>query len=211
MPMTSKGQKTRNRILTAAARRFRKQGMASTSVGDVMREAGLTHGGFYLHFESKEQLEAEAFSSATTVNRRSWFQGIGETEASRRLERLVRRYLNRPHRDRPDEGCPFASLAGEVAHSESESLRESYERELNRSAFSLAEELQGSDRGSRGDRALAILALCIGGILMSRAVRSRRLSDRILRACRKYILEAEGALAIPSSARKREEEGRSKP
>ncbi len=190
MPSSKRGENTRNAILEAASRRFRSRGLAASSVSDIMHDANLTHGGFYLHFESKEQLEAEAFSSATQGNRRRWFANLNQTPSSRRLERLIRRYLSPVHRDSPAEGCPFASLAGEIAVSDSEELRETYETELKQSAAAMAAEIKGGTQRDRMDKTLALLALCIGGLMMSRAVKSRRLSDRILRACRAFALES---------------------
>lgn len=199
MPLSKRGERTRETILEAASRRFRERGLAASSVGEIMRDAGLTHGGFYLHFDSKTELEAEAFSTATRGNRRRWFAGLNQTEPERRLERLVRRYLSPAHREGPAEGCPFASLAGEIAAGGSDELREAYERELKKSAAGVAEQVDGRTRGERMDRALGVLAVCIGGIMMARAVRSRRLSDRILRACRKFALESGAAIPALSA------------
>lgn len=197
MALSKRGARTRRTILEAASRRFRANGLAASSVGEIMRDAGLTHGGFYLHFDSKTELEAEAFSNATRGNRRRWFSGLDQTETPRRFERLLKRYLNPVHRDGPAEGCPFASLGGEIAAGGSDELRDAYERELKRSAAGVADHVSGRTPTDRTDRALAILALCIGGIVMARAVRSRRLSDRILRVCRNFALEAEAEQRAP--------------
>lgn len=193
MALSKRGSRTRETILQAASRRFRERGLSASSVGEIMRDAGLTHGGFYLHFDSKTELEAEAFSTATRGNRRRWFAGLKDTEPERRVEQLVRRYLSPLHRDGPAEGCPFASLAGEIAASGSDELRGAYEQELKRSAAGVAENVGGKTRADRMDRALGLLAVCIGGILMARAVRSPRLSNRILRACRNFAIEFQPA------------------
>jgi len=197
MPLSRRGERTRETILEAASRRFRERGLAASSVGEIMKDAGLTHGGFYLHFDSKTELEAEAFSTATKGNRRRWFAGLKLTEPERRMECRVRRYLSPIHRDSPAEGCPFASLAGEIAAAGSDELRHAYERELKRSTAGMAENIDGETRAGRMDRALGILAVCIGGLMMARAVRSRRLSDRILRACRNLAIEAAAVSATP--------------
>lgn len=193
MPHSRRGERTRETILQAASRRFRERGLAASSVGEIMRDAGLTHGGFYLHFDSKAELEAEAFSTATRGNRRRWFAGLKQTEPEHRVERLMRRYLSPAHRDGPAEGCPFASLGGEIAAAGSDELRDAYEQELKRSAAGVAENVGDRTRTERMDRALGLLAVCIGGLMMARAVRSRRLSDRILRACRNFALESAAA------------------
>lgn len=198
MNTSARGERTREKILAAAGRRLRSLGMAGTTVNEVMRDAGMTHGGFYLHFESKEQLEAAAFSEATRQTRGRWFGGMERTEPERRVERLVKRYLSAEHRDGMAEGCPFASLAGEIAAANSAPMRGAFEAELLQSAGALAGQLerrteQGQGKGRRRmDRALAILAVCVGGIVMARAVKSRSLSERILKACRTYVMERDG-------------------
>src|SRR5262245_55975207 len=102
---------TRRRIVRAAARRFREQGIAATGLADLMEAAGLTHGGFYKHFSSKDQLVAEATAEAlgTLLEEMAALPTVGAAVAA---------YLSPRHRDNPASGCPLAALGGELARSD---------------------------------------------------------------------------------------------
>src|SRR5438477_605490 len=108
---------TRKRVVEAAARRFRKNGIEATGVVELMADAGLTHGGFYAHFPSKEMLVRETIVAASEQSRRHFQDQIDEAREQGRepLEQLVRGYLTTAHRDRPDRGCSIAALGSEIA------------------------------------------------------------------------------------------------
>ena len=108
---------THRRVVEAAARRFRRNGIEATGVVDLMADAGLTHGGFYAHFPSKETLVREAVQSASAQGRRHFQRQIEQARAEGRepLETIVRQYLTTLHRDRPDRGCSIAALGAEIA------------------------------------------------------------------------------------------------
>src|ERR1700719_1998961 len=114
----SEAAKTRERIVTAAAAEFRQHGIAATGLADLMKAAGLTHGGFYRHFASKDQLVAEAcaaaMDSAGEKNRLSRCPGPGNTG----LEAILTEYLSKDHRDNLSEGCVLAGLGSELARSD---------------------------------------------------------------------------------------------
>ncbi len=141
-------QTSRQRIVEAAARRMRARGVKGAGVSDVMRAAGLTHGGFYAHFPSKAELVAEAFSAAMQTNRARWFAGLDDADDATWLEQVVHRYLSRPHRDASAEGCPLPALSAEVSR-ESGVVRAAYETELRNSVAALESRL----RGVAGERA----------------------------------------------------------
>ncbi len=182
---------TRARIVAAAARVLLDQGLAGTGVHQVMARAGLTHGGFYAHFRSRDALIAEALEALLEERRGQLVAGLDELRVEQRLAQIVGRYLNRRHRDNAEAGCPLPALGGEVARADPE-LRRRFERGL----AALADEIaapQGEDAdagagASPEERALATLALCAGGVMLSRAVGDGELSDRILRACRRFAL-----------------------
>src|SRR5438128_752564 len=110
-------EQTRKRVVNAASARFRAQGIEATGLASLMADAGLTHGGFYAHFRSKDDLVREAIVDAQARSRETW---MNEVQAAKErggdgLEALVRWYLRAAHRDRPEAGCSVAALAPEVA------------------------------------------------------------------------------------------------
>jgi len=112
---TGHAEETRLQVLAAAAAEIRTHGPNGISVAGIMRRAGLTHGGFYAHFSSKNDLVAEAidhmFHTAKALSRAMEVDG---TDLDR-LRAFIRNYVSRHHRDRPDEGCPIAALANDIA------------------------------------------------------------------------------------------------
>ena len=170
---------TRARILSAAARLFRESGYDGVGVDAIMNEAGLTAGGFYSHFASKEALFAEAMTAA--LDRGNGLRATKSTADADPLGALIRGYLSRTHRDCVGEGCPLPALTSDVAR-KSDATRESYERQFLR----FLNEIEGLLReGSASrERALAIIAQCVGGLMLARAVKNEKLSDQILKSCR---------------------------
>lgn len=173
-------ERTRGRILDAAARRLREVGLLATSVADVMEDAGLTHGGFYAHFHSKQELALAAFAHAMKTARRRWFEDL-PTGRKSAVSVLIRRYLHRGHRDDAGMGCPLPNLAPELARDQA--ARAIMENEIMESLAALSPRLDAPVRLSPEERAIALLALCVGGLVLSRATKGA-LSDRILLACR---------------------------
>jgi TetR/AcrR family transcriptional repressor of nem operon len=182
--MTRKQQKeeTRQRILGTAIRRMRELGLEGTGVNAVMKEAGLTHGGFYAHFDSKDDLASRAMAEATREQRQRWLAGIHETPPEKRVARLIARYLSPVHRDNTDSGCPVPSVAAGVAHA-SDEVRQVFDEELLGTVNALSELLDDDDTRQK---AIGTMALCIGGMVMARAVADRELSDEILLAARSF-------------------------
>lgn len=173
-----------HRILEAGAARLRREGLAGAAIADVMHDAGLTHGAFYVHFRSKNALATSALRHALLENRRRWVGGLKRESWRQRLRRLASRYLTRRHRDDPGNGCALAALASEAARSDA-SFRRAYEGELLKSLHGVC---RGSDVESKPtarqfDDAAAFMAMCIGGLSLARAVADDDLSQRILRAC----------------------------
>lgn len=171
-------QASLDRILDAAARRLREEGLDGTAIVPVMREAGLTHGTFYSHFASKDDLASAAFARAITTGRARWIKPSRGESWSARLTGLARRYLTTAHRDNLATSCGFATLSSDAAHA-SEQFRASYEHELR---GSLAAICDGDD--TRLDDAIALMAICVGGMALSRAVADRSFSAHILRVAR---------------------------
>jgi TetR/AcrR family transcriptional repressor of nem operon len=169
-----------DRILDAAARRLREEGIDGAAIVPVMRDAGLTHGTFYSHFSSKEELASAAFGRAITTGRSHWIRPSRGESWSARLTSLAKRYLSTAHRDDLSTSCGFATLSSDAAHA-SDEFRASYERELRKSLAAICDDDQADDRLND---AIALMAICVGGMSLSRAVVDPNLSARILRVAR---------------------------
>ncbi|MCW9032746.1 MAG: TetR/AcrR family transcriptional regulator [Alphaproteobacteria bacterium] len=182
-------EQTRQAIIESAADMFREYGISGAGVSDIMKEAGLTHGGFYSHFDSKEELIGESLGYAFKERRNHWFRKLEGTDKMTWLKKVISRYLRGDHRDKPHEGCAMAALGAEVGR-EGEMAKEIVEEHVRETMTALAQRMPGPRpiRGKcavgAGDRAVALYALMIGGLMLSRNVNSRRLSDRVLRSCR---------------------------
>lgn len=190
--MTAKSgrkQRTHEAILAAAARLLRAQGIAGARVADVMHAAGLTVGGFYAHFASKEALVDAALQRTGEELRRTLYAGLDERPPSERIDMILKRYLSRTHRDYPEGGCAMATVAGEVGLSAPEH-RDALGRQIGAFVDALVTHLPAG-KSSRRVLALGIVASMIGGVTLARALRGTALSDEVLRASRAF---ARGAL-----------------
>ena len=189
---------SRLRILDAAAARLRLEGLEGAAIGPVMQDAGLTHGAFYSHYGSKEELAVAAFRHAFAGNRSRWIGNSRDRSWPARLARLARRYLTRGHRDDRSSSCAFAALAADAAHAPAP-FRAAYAEELRRSLNAICDRpLDSPGLDPRSDAAIAVLALCVGGLSLARAVPDDALSDRILSACRDAAERLGEADAKPS-------------
>ncbi len=185
--------RTRKRILETAARAFREKGLDGVGVADLMAEAGLTHGGFYAHFASKDALIAEACQQALAATVDTLEFRARTAPAGDGLRTIVRTYLSRSHRDDPARGCVVASLAGELARQPAKT-RGAVTAELGRLVALIARELppgDGDDAARRERRALGLAASLVGAIALARLVDDdAQLSDQILEAARRFVLDA---------------------
>lgn len=176
----TQAQENRKRIVDTASRLFREQG-THVSVADLMKAAGLTHGGFYKQFASKEALvdeaTAHAFGDLTARRAAAADAGPGEPEAARRA--LIDTYLSAEHRDNAADGCPVAGLAVDMA-------RESGDREAHRVyAEGVASFAKWLDTGTaEGDEGITRLCTMLGALVLARATKEFAISDEILTAAR---------------------------
>ena len=173
-------QQSLDRILDAAARRLREEGLEGTAIAPVMQDAGLTHGAFYSHFDNKRELADAAFAHAITTGRSHWIKPGPKQTWNERLKRLARRYLTPAHRDDLGTACGFAALSSDAARAP-DSFRTTYQRELEKS---LAAVCDGDESEERMDDAIALAIICFGGIALARAVPDDELSARVLRIAR---------------------------
>ena len=162
------------RIVKEASRLFRERGFENVSVGEVMKAAGLTHGAFYAHFGSKEELQGAAVAYGQKVS-------LGRAQRSKSNKKskgsFADRYLSRWHRDNPGDGCTMAALAQEVARSSPE-LKAAFEQGF--------EEILSASGGDRKE-AIVRTAAMMGGVVLARAVQDPRLSDEILESVRQKL------------------------
>jgi TetR/AcrR family transcriptional repressor of nem operon len=182
--------KTRQKILKAAARLFREHGYDGVGVDAIMAEAGLTAGGFYAHFPSKRALFDEALATALATGKAAQTATAlksAESDEAGRLRLTIKSYLSRQHRDQVADGCPLPALTPDAARGGDVS-RENYERQLLQYVKRLEALLSGG-AAARRDIALALMAQCVGGLMLARAVKDERLSDRILKACQQAALK----------------------
>ena len=162
------------RIVKEASRLFRERGFENVSVGEVMKAAGLTHGAFYAHFGSKQELQeaAVAYGQSVSAGRA---RSHGATKKGRRA--YADRYLSPRHRDNPGDGCTMAALAPEVARSTPE-LKAAFERGF--------EEILSASGGDRREAIFQTAAL-LGGVVLARAVQDPQLSEEILKSVRQKV------------------------
>ena len=174
---------TRRRIVKAAAAKFRLNGIGATGLSDLMGAAGLTHGGFYRHFDSKEQLIAEACAAATESAMATFFSNKSPKNG---LKGRVARYLSPAHRDDPSAGCPLAALGSEIARCD-----EKTRAAATQAFLKLVDILASGSSTTRPDvarrRALVAAATMIGALTMSRIVTDSQLSAAILRESKEAI------------------------
>jgi TetR/AcrR family transcriptional repressor of nem operon len=175
-----------DRIVGIAARRMREVGVDGISIPDIMRDAGLTHGGFYRHFGSRDQLVAEALDRAMGESKARSVRAIAKRGA-KSLETLLESYLHPQHRDEPGKGCAIAAMAADVGRGKA-GEREILTRHLRDSAGDLAALMgPGAD-----DKALGAFATLIGALILSRAVDDPTLSDEILASAGRTVRAAAG-------------------
>lgn len=167
---------TRRRIVEAAGRRFKSDGIDGSGVATLMADAGLTNGAFYAHFESKEDLVAAAVSDQLRGQRES-LETVPPGRAG--LEQIVRDYLSPGHRDNPAEGCPSAALLDEITRC-AEPIRKAYTEGLLAIIDDFAARLAPDDPESARTTTLSVYALMAGTLQLSRALADRRLADDLL-------------------------------
>ena len=169
---------SRDRILDIAAARIRRDGVDRLGVAEIMKEAGLTHGGFYRHFDSREHLVAEATQRALSQGS-AWTIAAGNVGGRPGFTALVDGYLSTRHRDHPESGCGVAGVVTDVARAGG-SARDSYTRQVKKCLDILAGLIDNSDLQVEECAAVLTLSVLVGAISIARAVDDPDLSERIL-------------------------------
>jgi TetR/AcrR family transcriptional repressor of nem operon len=170
----------RERILDAAAQLFRERGFDGIGVVDLMKTVGLTHGGFYGHFSSKEDLMAQACSRALERSHETWNRHVVRSPDNPLLP-IARAYLSGRHRDEPGRGCLVAALGSDAGRQGSR-VRHAVTEGLRSSLDLLTRLVSGNTEQKRRQRAIATYASWVGALILARAVDDRALSREILDA-----------------------------
>ncbi|MDQ0390308.1 TetR/AcrR family transcriptional regulator [Labrys monachus] len=198
----SREQAARNkeRVVAVAARLFGERGFDGVGIEDVMAGAGLTRGGFYKSFPSKDGLVETACRHAVERSGRTWDRLLARTDDP--LGTLLESYLSAAHRDDPAAGCPYAALGSE-ARRRQPSVRQAFGRGIAAAIGKLAAIMPADAEGQRRERALAALAGMVGALVLARAVDDPALSDEILASTRRALGAAgrgESPADIPARA-----------
>jgi len=185
-PASRSKEATHERIVQTAARAIRRSGYGGTSVADIMKEAGLTHGGFYAHFPSRDAMLAEAADRAGAEAVAASTRVTAAAPPERALQALISAYLSKTHVEGIETGCPVVALGSEMPRQAPE-VRRAATRRIKEMIDAVAR--QSPDWGQPGahERALATVATMVGALLLARAVDDPKLSDALLDAARTHL------------------------
>lgn len=181
----AQAEKNRNRVIDVAAALFRERGFDGIGLANLMKAAGLTHGGFYGQFKSKEDLAAQASSRALAENLQKWSSVI-DNAAGDPLRELVAFYLSENHRDAPGQGCALAALGSDAAR-HGGALRSTFTEGVGVYLEILSKIMPGGSTAEKRRQAMATLAEMVGAIVLARAVDDPDLSKSILEAAAKDL------------------------
>jgi AcrR family transcriptional regulator len=189
----SKKEQTRERILRAAARAIRKHGYEGVGVADVMKEAGLTHGGFYAHFDSRDALLAAAVGQAGAESTENLNRAVAAAKPGEELMALVDTYLDERHVAAPEHGlgCAIAAAGSEVPRQQAEVRRAAARRIKDLIGF-VERQFPEWGKSAAHEKAMAVVASMVGALILARAVDDPQLSKAIRKSARELIRGATG-------------------
>lgn len=170
----------RERVVKVAARLYRERGFDGVGVADIMKAAGLTHGGFYGQFASKEELMTEAGARALTEANTAW-QRLLEPSPEDPLGTIAAAYLSPRHRDNPGRGCVLAALGADASRSPAP-IRHAFTEGFRTLLAVLISVMPGRSKAAKRDKALVAYAGMVGALVLSRTVDDSALSEEILQA-----------------------------
>jgi TetR/AcrR family transcriptional repressor of nem operon len=182
-------QETRERIVRAASRQFRSKGGKGIAIGDLMRDLDLTHGGFYKHFGSKEQLFAEAVARAFEDAAAKLANAVEKCPAGCELKGIIERYLSIEHCANPGDGCPLAALVSEIGRYP-RSLRIKINRAMREHFNKIARFLPGASGDERERNCLILFSGMAGALNLARATPDPEKRKTILRAAKEFYIKA---------------------
>jgi TetR/AcrR family transcriptional repressor of nem operon len=181
-------EQNRQLIVETASRMFRLRGMENVAVADIMKESGFTHGGFYNHFKSKDELAAEAIASAFDIVASDLAERLASGKHPQEsLASFVTRYLSPPHRDAKSGGCPASALCVDAARN-GKSIQTAFVKGIETYLEIIAAQMGGEEQEAR-QQAIALFGGLVGAMLLSRAVKKSdpTLSDELLGSARNIL------------------------
>ena len=186
-PVPSRKEATHDRIVESAARAIRRSGYGGTGLAEIMQEAGLTHGGFYAHFESREGMLAEAADRAGAEGVAVLARVAAAAPPNKALEAILRAYLSKEHVEAVETGCPVAALGSEMPR-QSPKVRRAATRRIKEMIDLVAR--QSPDWGQPGahERALVTVATALGALVLARGVDEPKLSDALREAALNHLI-----------------------
>jgi TetR/AcrR family transcriptional repressor of nem operon len=193
---------TRDRIVRAAATAFRGRGVAGVRVDEIMGEAGLTHGGFYAHFASKDDLLGAALEHASGETLETLAKALESVPPERRLRAVIDTYLSPQHAAHPDRGCPVAALGVELARTGGTPRRDLARAVRRRLNWLREVDAPQGQHGPRDDTMAAALACMIGGVILARIAGGKD-AEALLRSCREFLHESLGEKTPPPAPKRR--------
>jgi TetR/AcrR family transcriptional repressor of nem operon len=193
---------THARIVRKASVRLREKGAHGIGVADLMKEAGLTHGGFYAHFDSREALVIEAFAYAMDRSTEHWRKLAESTPPEKRLAAIVNSYLTTLHRDDPGHGCSLTALGAEIAR-ENPRTRKAFAAKLAQMIDMLAAQVPELPPKAARKQAIAALGTMVGTLVLARIAGSGDFSEEILGAGRETAMGRAAAAKKPAAKRAR--------
>lgn len=186
----SKKEATHERIVEAAARAIRRSGYGGTGVADIMKDAGLTHGGFYGHFASREAMLAEAADRAGAEAVAVSARVAAAAPPKHALRAILRAYLSQGHLEGVETGCPIAALGSEI-HRQAPEVRRAATRRIKEAIDLVARQLPDWGRPGAHERALVIESTMVGALVLARAVDDPALSDALRESALNHLAPAE--------------------
>jgi TetR/AcrR family transcriptional regulator, transcriptional repressor for nem operon len=195
-----KAARNRQEILISAARLFQERGIGATGVDSITEDAGLTHGGLYSQFGSKQAIVAEAIRFALERSKRGWQQAAHGRPGKRALSDIVTTYLSQAHRDSPGQGCLVAALSSDIAR-QPQIVRQAFTSELKDMLEFLAILMPDDAPARRYEDAIAALVSMVGAVILARAVSDEVLSNRILKTTARRVGKATRARKLVRRSR----------
>lgn len=179
--------KTHQKIVKDAARRLRAEGLTGASVSAVMRDAGLTHGGFYKHFRSKDELVMESLRQAFQELADSLAHAAQNSPPGTAWKAIVKRYLSAEHCDHPEFGCPLAALAPELARADGP-MKTRLLRELEKYKSRMLPLMPGRRAADKERAFVVIISTMLGAVAIARILPDQAKRARVLASTRDFLL-----------------------
>jgi TetR/AcrR family transcriptional regulator, transcriptional repressor for nem operon len=188
-PAPSRKEATHERIVETAARAIRRSGYSGTGVAEIMKEAGLTHGGFYAHFDSREGMLAEAADRAGADGMDVMARVVASAPPHQALQAMLRAYLSKEHMEAVESGCAVAALGSEMPR-QAPKVRRAATRRIKEMIDLVGRQLPDWGKPGAHEQALVTLATAVGALVLARAVDDPKLSDALRKAALDHLTPA---------------------